>query len=91
MVWSETFKHVEVYQGESNRDVVGASINSDLVIRANLALILELTSSRIHRHPCDNLVETTEQPISRRRYKYGGFLLLQSNGGFLCQLRANLY
>jgi hypothetical protein len=77
MVWRETFKHVEVYQGESNRDVAGTSINSDLLIPRNLTLILELTSSRIHRHLCGNLDETTEQPTSRRRYKYGGFLLLQ--------------
>jgi hypothetical protein len=76
MVWRETVKHVEVYQGESNRDVVGTSINSDLLIRPNLALISELTSSRIPRHPCGNLVETTEQPTGRRRYKYGGFHLL---------------
>jgi hypothetical protein len=86
MVWRETFKHDEVYQGESNRDVVGSSINSDLLIRPIPALVLELTSSRIHRHLSGNLDETTEQPTSRRRYKYGGSFLLPQLVAFYVNL-----
>jgi len=82
-------RHVKIYQEESNRDVVGTSINSDLLIRPILALVLELTSSRIHRHPSRQSWRddgTTNKPTEVQIQR----LSLASVSGFLCQLRANL-